>query len=100
MPIFWGHGRLDRQVEYEFSVKAAETLASDLNIPFHTMNERLALEQFKIDSSNEGLIFVTYDPLGHWIQTPEEMQDLGVWIEACLPHNGGEGMSKPVATSS
>jgi len=95
LPIFWGHGQLDHQVEHEFSLKAAETLASELNIQFHATSQRLALERFKTDSGNAGLTFVTYDQLGHWIQTPEEMQDLSVWIEACLPCDSDDGTNEP-----
>lgn len=100
LPIFWAHGRLDHQVEYEFSLKVAETLASELNIQFQAMNKRLTLEQFKTNRTNVGLTFITYDQLGHWIQTPEEIQDLSVWIEACLPNNSGDGTNEPVGTSS
>lgn len=32
--------------------------------------------------------FVTYDQLGHWIVL-EEMKDLSVWIESCVPHIKG-----------
>ena len=100
LPIFWAHGQLDHQVEYEFSLKAAETLASELNIQFRPTNQRLALEQFKADDGKAGLTFVTYDQLGHWIQTPEEMKDLTVWIETCLPHNTVDGANEPSAASS
>jgi hypothetical protein len=100
LPIFWGHGQLDHQVEYEFALKAAETLASELNIQFRSTDQRLALEQFKADGGKAGLTFVAYDQLGHWIQIPEEMKDLTVWIEACLPHNTVDGENEPGAASS
>lgn len=100
LPIFWGHGRFDEQVDYSFSVGAAETLANELNVPFRTMNERLIPEQFKADNGTAGVTFVTYDRLGHWIQIPEEMNDLSVWIEACLPHNTGSANNEASTASS
>lgn len=99
LPIFWCHGRYDHQVDYEFSLKAAETLASELDIQFRATNQRLAAEQFKVDGGKAGLTYVTYDQLGHWIQTPEEITDLHVWIEGCLPHHSADGVNEPGATT-
>ncbi|KAF8229443.1 hypothetical protein L208DRAFT_1212481, partial [Tricholoma matsutake] len=63
LPIFWAHGRVD------FSFETAETLTSELDNGIDGLRSR----------------FVTYDQLGHWIVL-EEMKDLSVWIESCVPH--------------
>jgi lysophospholipase I len=86
--IFWAHGGVDRQINYDFSLETAQALASDLNIQFRTTDQPLTLDSLTKDSGTDGLRFVTYDRLGHWI-APEEMKDLSVWIEACLPRNEG-----------
>jgi predicted esterase len=83
LPIFWAHGRADQQVEYKFSLDAAQTLASDLDMQFRSTPHPLNLDEFMMDGGTDGLRFVTYDRLGHWI-TPGEMKDLSMWMKACL----------------
>jgi hypothetical protein len=64
---------------------------------FRETNQRLALEQFVMEGGKAGLTFVTYDGLGHWIKTPHEIQDLSVWIEACLPQNPTAVVPEPTS---
>ncbi|KAF8064287.1 acyl-protein thioesterase 1 [Lyophyllum atratum] len=84
LPIFWGHGRLDVQVDYNFSLRSAQTLSSDLGIPLHASDERLTSDDFKDPGSIAGIRFISYDDLGHWMNELE-MEDLHAWIAAVLP---------------
>ncbi|KAF9458712.1 acyl-protein thioesterase 1 [Collybia nuda] len=89
LPIFWGHGRVDQQIEYHFSVKAAETLANDLDIPFNGSLERLTPEELSSQSTTPtpGLRFLTYPWLGHSVNDLE-MRELAVWFSKYLPASG------------
>ncbi|RDB17778.1 Acyl-protein thioesterase 1 [Hypsizygus marmoreus] len=95
LPIFWGHGRDDPQVNYKFSLKAAMTLADQLHIPFHESSDRLVPETFAEPKNNVNLRFMTYPDLGHWL-CPVEIDDLSIWMEAIIPKSasGSEGQSK------
>ena len=84
IPIFWGHGKEDLQVDYEFSIKTAETLASDLEVPFQSY-ENTALTREELEKiSPKGLRFHSYGNLGHWINE-QELMDLYAWILFLLP---------------
>jgi len=91
LSIFWGHGCLDLQVRYDFALECAQTLASDLGIPFRETEENLDPTDFSEPGSRLGLRFMTYKMLPHWMCGPE-MEDLGVWMEALIPRNSAEGM--------
>ncbi|RDB17780.1 Acyl-protein thioesterase 1 [Hypsizygus marmoreus] len=85
LPIFWGHGCHDAQIEYTFSLDTAMTLVSDrLRIPFHESSDRLGSEIFLELESKVGLRFMTYPNMGHSL-CPPEVGDLGVWMEAIIP---------------
>ncbi|KIL54713.1 hypothetical protein M378DRAFT_92031, partial [Amanita muscaria Koide BX008] len=66
LPLFWGHGKCDGQVKYEFALASAKQLASDLG------------------NGIDGLRFHSYPSLGHQI-APEELDDLVVWAAFLLP---------------
>ena len=90
LPIFWGHGKQDIQVDYDFSVQSAQTLASDLGISFHESEERLIEADLATESGDKsGVCFMSYSDLGHWMND-KEMDDLGVWIRALLPAGDAE----------
>ncbi|GLB44539.1 putative phospholipase/Carboxylesterase [Lyophyllum shimeji] len=84
VPIFWGHGRLDFKVKYDFSFQSARALSSDLGIPFHESDKRLTPDDFKEPGSAAGVRFMSYDHLGHWMNS-SEMEDLHTWMTALLP---------------
>ena len=84
IPIFWGHGKEDLQVNYEFSIKTAETLASDLEVPFQSY-ENMALTRKELEKfPPEGLRFHSYGDLSHWVND-QELMDLYAWILFLLP---------------
>jgi lysophospholipase-1 len=84
IPIFWGHGKEDLQVDYEFSIKTAETLASNLEVPFQSY-ENITLTRKELEKvSPKRLRFHSYGNLGHWINE-QELMDLYAWILFLLP---------------
>ena len=84
IPIFWGHGKQDLQVDYEFSIKSAETLASNLEVRFQPY-ENVALTREELEKNPpEGLRFHSYGNLGHWFNE-RELMDLFTWILFLLP---------------
>jgi lysophospholipase I len=84
IPIFWGHGKEDLQVDYEFSIKTAETLASNLEVPFQSY-ENIALTRKELEKNPpEGLRFHSYGNLRHWVNE-QELMDLYAWILFLLP---------------
>jgi len=84
IPIFWGHGKKDLQVNHEFSIKCAETLATDLGVCFQSYEDVTLTRKEVENSSPEGLRFHSYGSLGHWVNE-RELEDLFVWILFLLP---------------
>lgn len=84
IPIFWGHGKQDRQVNYDFSFKCAETLAANLNVPFKSYEDVTLTREELEKNSPEGLRFYSYGNLGHWVNE-KEIMDLFLWILFLLP---------------
>jgi predicted esterase len=83
VPLFWGHGKCDGQVKYDFALASAKQLASDLGVRFQSKEKaqtREDLEKHGID----GVRFHSYSSLGHWI-APDELDDLVVWLAYLLP---------------
>jgi len=78
IPVFWGHGTDDSQVDHEFSRSCAATLASDLGIPFrvHSGGHEVG--------AMEGLDFHSYEGLGHAFNN-DELNDLKTWIKGLIP---------------
>ena len=84
IPIFWGHGKADRQVDYEFAIQSAETLASHLDIPFRSYEKVPITPQELEENSVQGSRFYSYGTLGHWVNE-RELEDLFAWILFILP---------------
>ncbi|KIL54732.1 hypothetical protein M378DRAFT_18603 [Amanita muscaria Koide BX008] len=84
LPLFWGHGKCDGQVKYDFALASTKQLAADLGVQFQLKEKgqmREDLEKNWID----GLRFHSYPSLlGHRI-AQEEFDDLVVWAAYLLP---------------
>ena len=83
LPLFWGHGKCDGQVKYEFALASAKQLASELGIRFQLKENAQTREDLE-ENGIDGLQFHTYRSLGHWI-APNELDDLAVWAAYLLP---------------
>lgn len=84
IPIFWGHGKKDLQTNHKFALESAETLASNLEIPFRSYRKVAPTRQELQESSAQGLRFYSYETLGHSVND-QELGDLFVWIYFLLP---------------
>jgi predicted esterase len=87
IPLFFAHGTADRQVNHNFARDAAETLASQLEIPFHSSESPSA----HFEGDLVGLRFQSYPGMGHTI-SEAELEDLCLWIVAILPKRWSIGM--------
>ena len=77
---------MDRQVNHEFFIKCAETLASNLEVRFQSY-ENVTLTRKELEkNSPEGLKF--HSKLGHWVNK-QELVDLFAWILFLLPDLSG-----------
>jgi predicted esterase len=90
IPLFFAHGTGDMQVNYQFARDAAETFASQLQLPFHLSESSLSATALSA-SDLIGLRFHSYQGMGHTI-SEMELEDLGLWIAAVLPKQGFSGM--------
>ncbi|KAF8800237.1 Phospholipase/carboxylesterase [Phlegmacium glaucopus] len=84
IPIFWGHGKQDLQVDHEFSLECAKTLSSHLEIPFRSYENVALTRQELQETSSHGLRFYSYESLGHMVGI-QELDDLFVWVRFLLP---------------
>jgi len=87
IPIFWGHGKKDLQLNHKFAIETAETLAYHLQIPFRSyQGVAVTLRGFLQEKENPfpGLRFYSYENLGHSVND-QELADLFVWILFLLP---------------
>ncbi|KIM37859.1 hypothetical protein M413DRAFT_251578 [Hebeloma cylindrosporum] len=85
MPIFWGHGTEDRQVDFKIWKGLAKVLAGQLGIPFIDSEQSVWVSE-RVSRENEtaGLLFYTYEDLGHWFNE-QELQDVAKWISILIP---------------
>ncbi|EAU91112.2 acyl-protein thioesterase 1 [Coprinopsis cinerea okayama7 len=83
LPIWWGHGTHDAQVQYEFSMYSAQKVASDVGIEFVRSKEPLTPQDAKEDKEKVRLRFASYEELGHWFDD-QELNDLAVWMKTVL----------------
>ncbi|PFH50375.1 hypothetical protein AMATHDRAFT_61200 [Amanita thiersii Skay4041] len=83
IPIFWGHGKCDAQVNHDFAMASARQLTVDLGVRFQAKEKALVREELEKNGAH-GIRFHSYATLGHWI-APEELDDLAVWIAHLLP---------------
>lgn len=84
IPIFWGHGKEDTQVDYAVWKSLAQTYADDLGIAFNDLPNtgEPALKALKRKKA-EGMWFLSYPWLEHWMNQ-EELGDLGEWMRYLL----------------
>ncbi|WOO84983.1 Acyl-protein thioesterase 1 [Vanrija pseudolonga] len=73
IPVFWGHGKDDQVVEYQWGVKSVELL------------EQLGFKRLPAGETfaRPGLRFESYPNMGH-SSSPKEIEDLREWITAAL----------------
>jgi predicted esterase len=90
IPLFFAHGTADRQVNYQFARDAAETFASQLQLPFY-LSELSLSKTALLESNLTGLRFHSYQGMGHTI-SEMELEDLRLWIAAVLPRQGSSGI--------
>jgi hypothetical protein len=83
VPLFWGHGKCDGQVKYDFALASAKQLAADLGVRFQSKEKVQTKEDFERDGV-DGIRFHSYPMLGHRI-APDELDDLVVWLAYLLP---------------
>ncbi|KIL64593.1 hypothetical protein M378DRAFT_105926 [Amanita muscaria Koide BX008] len=83
LPLFWGHGKCDGQVKYDFALASAKQLASDLGVRFQLKEKAQTREDLE-KNGIDGIRFHSYPSLGHWI-APDELDDLVVWAAYLLP---------------
>ena len=81
---------MDRQVDYEFSIKCAGTLAANLEVRFQSYGDVTLTSEELEKISPEGLRFHSYGNLGHWVNE-RELMDLYVWILSLLPDTAPRG---------
>jgi len=88
MPIMWGHGTLDKQVDYATSKGCAQTLADQLGIPFIATDESestyLTAKSFRGENGGPYLHFRTYEDMGHFF-IPKELKEFAIWMTTCIP---------------
>ena len=83
VPLFWGHGKCDGQVKYDFALTSAKQLAADLGVRFQSKEKAQTREDLE-KNGVDGVRFHSYQLLGHWI-APDELDDLVVWLAYLLP---------------
>ncbi|KAM6493509.1 acyl-protein thioesterase 1, partial [Amanita muscaria] len=84
LPLFWGHGKCDGQVKYDFALASAKQLAADLGVRFR-LKEKGQMREDLEKNGIDGLRFHSYPSLlGHQI-AQEEFDDLVVWAAYLLP---------------
>ncbi|TXT13218.1 hypothetical protein VHUM_01619 [Vanrija humicola] len=73
LPVFWGHGKDDQVVEYQWGAKSVELL------------EQLGFKRLPAGETfaRPGLRFESYPGMGH-SSSPKEIDDLRDWLTAAL----------------
>jgi hypothetical protein len=94
IPIFWGHGTADVQVNHALALGAAKDLAHVLDVPTSVILIGAA-DEATMPSRNDdkpslrpdepGIRFNMYEGLVHWVGVEREMKDLARWIEGVVP---------------
>ncbi|ORX39168.1 Phospholipase/carboxylesterase/thioesterase [Kockovaella imperatae] len=74
IPIFWGHGKDDPVVAYEFGERSVDLLTRQLGFPRVPAGSIFA---------RPGLRFQTYEHIGHGTNQ-REIEDIKLWLEAAL----------------
>jgi len=85
IPIFWGHGTVDAQVDHDMAFTAASNLAQVLNIPIRMVVDEVKPEKAPLSPKDPGIRFNSYKGLVHWIDPEDELADLVVWIQGVVP---------------
>jgi len=85
IPVFWGHGTNDTQVNHEKAFGAASNLARDLNIPIRKVVDEVTGDEAPLSPMDPGIRFNSYKRLVHWIDPEDELADLVVWIQGVVP---------------
>lgn len=86
MPIFWGHGTKDRQVDFKLWKELAEVFAGDLGIPFIDSEQSVWMADWTLrENGMTGLLFYSHEDLGHWFNE-KELEDLAKWISILIPN--------------
>lgn len=72
LPIFWGHGKNDPLVRFEWAKNSVNFLKNDLGISEATKDQPTGLQFF----AYPGLVHSAND---------EEVEDLQAWLEKVMP---------------
>lgn len=72
LPIFWGHGKNDPLVKYQFAEMSLNFLKNELRIPEATKENPVGIEHH----AYPGLVHSASD---------EEIEDLQAWLEKVMP---------------
>ena len=72
LPIFWGHGRSDPLVKFEWAERSIEFIKNGLGIPEATKENPIGVE------------FHAYPGLVH-SANDQELDDLQQWLEKVIP---------------
>ncbi|KAK1922610.1 Phospholipase/carboxylesterase/thioesterase [Papiliotrema laurentii] len=74
IPVFWGHGRDDPVVHYEFGERSVDLLTRQMGFPVVPAGQTF---------TRPGLRFESYRNMGH-SSSPEEIEHLKAWMKEAL----------------
>ena len=74
LPIFWGHGKDDPLIRYEYGARSVEYLKSALGVPTAASDA----------PGKGGVIFNSYEGLEHSTNM-KELDDVKEWLKKVLP---------------
>lgn len=72
LPVFFGHGKADDVVSYQYAEKSVDVLKNTLGFPTASA------------SDFHGVRFESYDRLGHSVDM-RVVNDVGEWLKEVLP---------------
>ncbi|KZT06519.1 uncharacterized protein LAESUDRAFT_700378 [Laetiporus sulphureus 93-53] len=74
IPIFWGHGKQDPVISYQFGLRSVDALQNRVGVPLASQDA----------PQKGGISFHAYDDLDH-AASNKELRDLSDWLKIVLP---------------
>lgn len=78
LPVFWGHGKIDPLVRYEWGVQSVDFLVDSLGISKRSSEDG--------GGAPVGLTFNSYEGLQH-SANEKELSDLQSWLKRVIPED-------------